>query len=60
MLENEFNLNKCLYVGQREYATVRYDDSVIDIIGSADATTCHIVLIVDQCIILTYSSILNI
>jgi protein N-terminal asparagine amidohydrolase len=39
---------KCLYVGQREYATVQHNDPFIDIIGSDDATTCHIVLLVDQ------------
>jgi len=39
---------KCLYVGQREYATVQNIDPFIDIIGSDDATTCHIVLLVDQ------------
>ena len=41
---------RCLYVGQRESATVRFDDPYIDIIGSDDATTCHIALIVDDCI----------
>ena len=40
--------SKCLYVGQREYAAVRFDDKITDFIGSADATTCHIVLIVDK------------
>ena len=39
---------KCLYVGQREYATVRYDDKFIDVIGSDSATTCHILLLVDE------------
>jgi protein N-terminal asparagine amidohydrolase len=41
---------KCLYVGQREYATVQSNDPLIDIVGSDDATTCHIVLIVDESI----------
>ncbi len=40
---------KCLYVGQREYASVCFDDKSIDFIGSSDATTCHICLIVDKC-----------
>ncbi len=39
---------KCLYVGQREYATLQHSDPFIDIVGSDDATTCHIVLLVDQ------------
>lgn len=39
---------RCLFVGQREYATVSYQDPVIDIIGSDDATTCHIALLVDE------------
>ena len=38
----------CLYVGQREWATVLFDDKHLDTIGSDDATTCHIVLIVDD------------
>ena len=42
------NSLKCLFVGQREYATVQFDDPFIDIVGSDDATTCHIVLIVDE------------
>ena len=37
-----------MYVGQREYATVTYTDPFIDIIGSDDATTCHILLLVDE------------
>ncbi len=39
---------RCLYVGQREVATVTSGDPFIDIIGSDDATTCHIVLLVDE------------
>ena len=39
---------KCLFVDQREYATVKFDDPYICIIGSDNATTCHIVLIVDE------------
>jgi hypothetical protein len=39
---------RCLYVGQREVATVTNEDKFIDIIGSDDATTCHIVLLVDE------------
>ncbi|KAK7501283.1 hypothetical protein BaRGS_00007408 [Batillaria attramentaria] len=31
-----------LYVGQREYGGTSPDDSVIRVIGSEDATTCHI------------------
>ena len=45
---NEQSALKCLYVGQREYATVQQSDPHIDIIGSDDATTCHIVLFVDE------------
>jgi hypothetical protein len=37
-----------LYIGQREWATVKSDDPFVDIIGSDAATTCHIVLIVDD------------
>ena len=45
--KNELSSKGCLYVGQREIATVRADDPFIQIVGSDDATTCHIVLIVD-------------
>jgi len=46
--KDEIGAIKCLYVGQREYATIKSIDTQIDIVGSDDATTCHIVLIVDQ------------
>ena len=36
----------CLYVGQREMAICSKDDD-IDIIGSEDATTCHIIIVRD-------------
>ena len=39
---------KCLYLGQREYATVKLNDPFIDVIGSDAATTCHLTLIVDS------------
>ena len=45
---------KCLYVDQREYATVKFEDEKIYIIGSDNATTCHIVLIVDESINISY------
>ena len=48
VLTNSLDNKKLLYVGQREYATVKFDDKFIDFIGTNDATTCHIVLIVDQ------------
>ena len=35
---------KCLYVGQREMAVVAPGDH-LNLIGSEDATTCHIVII---------------
>ena len=37
---------KCLYVGQREMAVVAPGDNV-SMVGSEDATTCHIVIIRD-------------
>ena len=36
-----------MYIGQREIGTLSAEDPTINIIGSDDATTCHIVLIVD-------------
>jgi hypothetical protein len=39
---------KCLYLGQREYATVSFNDKCIDLIGSDSATTCHVLLLVDE------------
>lgn len=30
---DQLGAQKCLYVGQREYATVKFSDDVIDIIG---------------------------
>ena len=38
--------DRCLYVGQREMAVVAPWDN-LNMIGSADATTCHIVIIRD-------------
>ena len=38
--------DKCLYVGQREMAVVAPGDNV-NMIGSEDATTCHIVILRD-------------
>ena len=35
---------KCVYVGQREVA-VSSPDGNIDLIGSEDATTCHVVVL---------------
>lgn len=37
-----------LYIGQREYGTVKFDDPYVDFIVSDAATTCHIVLLVDK------------
>jgi len=37
---------KCLYVGQREVAVVAPGDNV-NLVGSEDATTCHIVILRD-------------
>ena len=39
--------DKCLYVGQREMAVVAPGDNV-NMVGSEDATTCHIVIIRDD------------
>lgn len=47
-LVNDFDLERLLYVGQREYAIVKSTDEYVDFIGSTDATTCHIVLLVDK------------
>jgi len=37
---------RCLYVGQREMAVAACDDNM-DMLGSEDATTCHIVILRD-------------
>ena len=37
---------KCLYVGQREVAVVAPGDNV-NMVGSEDATTCHVVILRD-------------
>ncbi|XP_058959225.2 protein N-terminal asparagine amidohydrolase [Pocillopora verrucosa] len=37
--------SRVLYIIQREYATVAQDDEPITIMGSEDATTCHIVVL---------------
>ncbi|KAJ7378306.1 hypothetical protein OS493_023553 [Desmophyllum pertusum] len=34
-----------LYVTQREHATVTQDDETITVLGSDDATTCHIIVL---------------
>lgn len=47
-IKSEQDSIRCLFVGQRESATVLFKDPFIDIIGSDDATTCHIALIVDD------------
>ena len=43
------NPNNVLYVHQKEYAIVKKSDKNISIVGSDDATTCHIVVLVNQC-----------
>jgi hypothetical protein len=51
---------KCLYLGQREYATLKQNDPFIDVIGSDSATTCHLALLVDSSIyIYIYLLLLN-
>ena len=52
------NSVRCLYVGQREIAAVTFQDPYIDIIGSDDATTCHIVLLVDESNLINDSTLL--
>ena len=37
--------NRLLYVQQREFAVVSPADDVIDVIGSEDATTCHLIVL---------------
>ena len=37
--------DKVLYVGQREMGVVDPEDEVIDVMGSEDATTCHVVIL---------------
>ena len=39
--------DRCLYVGQREMAVIAPGDNM-NMIGSEDATTCHIVVIRDK------------
>ncbi|KAI0207114.1 Protein N-terminal asparagine amidohydrolase [Lamellibrachia satsuma] len=41
----EIGPKKLLYVNQREYAVVCPNDEHIDVIGTDDATTCHILVI---------------
>ncbi|XP_046854777.1 protein N-terminal asparagine amidohydrolase-like [Xenia sp. Carnegie-2017] len=41
----KFDGKKILYIGQREYGTVAFNDDLIDVIGSDSATTCQIVVI---------------
>lgn len=36
---------KVLYVGQKEMGVVSPNDDVVNIVGSEDATTCHIVIL---------------
>ena len=38
---------RCVYVGQREVAVAGKEDDVVDMLGSEDATTCHIVILRD-------------
>ena len=50
-LSNSMKVNICtgdraLYVSQREYATVSKQHQTIKMIGSGDATTCHILILV--------------
>ena len=40
--------DRVLYISQREYGTVIKDDKAVGIIGSEDATTCHIVILVSN------------
>lgn len=39
---------KVLYVTQKEYAVVRSDDQNISVVGTDDATTCHIVVLINR------------
>ncbi|RDD37066.1 Protein N-terminal asparagine amidohydrolase [Trichoplax sp. H2] len=43
--KRNFHSGKVLYVAQREYAVVQFSDDNVQIMGSEDATTCHIVII---------------
>jgi len=45
MVQNPVNV---LYVNQKEYATLYKGDSNINIFGSDDATTCHILVLVNE------------
>ena len=45
-VKNVVMSNKYVYVGQREMVIVSNDDD-LDIVGSEDATTCHIVILRD-------------
>ena len=39
--------HKVLYVTQREYAIVKKDDEKISVVGSDDATTCHVAVLIN-------------
>lgn len=40
--------DRALFVSQREYATVSRKDETLNFVGSEDATTCHIVVLVSS------------
>jgi len=40
-----YQYEKCAYIGQREMGILKSSDDCVDIVGSEDATTCHIVII---------------
>ena len=42
------SLDKVLYVSQREHATVSRKDKTLNFVGSGDATTCHIVVLISE------------
>jgi len=43
-----YKRESCVYVHQQEMAVCSQDDGDIDIIGSEDATTCHVVILRNQ------------
>lgn len=44
-IENPQNV---LYIAQKEYAIVKKDDNKISVMGTDDATTCHIVVLINR------------
>ena len=42
------SLDKVLYVSQREHATVSRKDRTLNFVGTGDATTCHLVVLISE------------